>query len=150
MKIIHRNEAVHTSHSRDAALRRLRGVNRWLLAGSAALTGVLTDVAANAFPGHSKRAAAPSAKPHHSSSKALKPPPQAPRPATTARHTTPAPAPAPAEPAEPAAPAESSSPAPAEETPAPAPEAQSETAAPEARREAPAPEPSEPVVSGGS
>jgi hypothetical protein len=145
MKIIHRNEALHTSHSRDAALRRLRGVNRWLLAGSAALTGVLTDVAANAFPGHSKRAATPSAKPHHSSSKALKPPSQAPRPATTAQQTTPAPAPA-----EPAAPAESSSPAPAEETPAPAPEAQTEAPAPETHQEAPAPEPSEPVVSGGS
>jgi hypothetical protein len=41
----------HTSRSRDAALRRLRRVNRWLIAGSATLTGVLTAVAASAFPG---------------------------------------------------------------------------------------------------
>lgn len=32
-------------------LRRLRHANRWLIAGSAALTGVLTAVAASAFPG---------------------------------------------------------------------------------------------------
>ncbi len=41
----------HTPRSRDAALRRLARANRWLLAGSAALTGVLTAVAASAFPG---------------------------------------------------------------------------------------------------
>ena len=42
---------LHTSRSRDAALRRLRRANRWLIAGSATLTGVLTAVAASAFPG---------------------------------------------------------------------------------------------------
>src|SRR5690349_3919090 len=41
----------HTTHTRDAALRRLSHANRWLIAGSVALTGVLTEVAANAFPG---------------------------------------------------------------------------------------------------
>jgi hypothetical protein len=40
-----------TSDSRDAAMRRLSRANRWLIAGSVALTGVLADVAANAFPG---------------------------------------------------------------------------------------------------
>jgi len=42
----------HTPRTRDAALRRLRSVNRWLIAGSAALTGLFTAVVANAFPGH--------------------------------------------------------------------------------------------------
>ena len=37
--------------SRDAALRRLTRVNRWLIAASVTLTGVLTEVAAQAFPG---------------------------------------------------------------------------------------------------
>ena len=41
----------HTTHARDAALRKLRRLNRWMIAGSIALTGVLADVAANAFPG---------------------------------------------------------------------------------------------------
>ncbi len=41
----------HTSRSRDAALRRLSRANRWVIAGSATLTGVLTAVAASAFPG---------------------------------------------------------------------------------------------------
>jgi hypothetical protein len=42
----------HTPRTRDIALRRLTSVNRWLVAGSAALAGVFTAVAANAFPGH--------------------------------------------------------------------------------------------------
>ena len=40
--------------TRDAALRRLHRVNRWLIAGSVALTGVFAEAAASAFPGHSK------------------------------------------------------------------------------------------------
>jgi hypothetical protein len=40
-----------TSHTRDTALRRLSRANRWLIAGSVALTGVLSEVAANAFAG---------------------------------------------------------------------------------------------------
>jgi hypothetical protein len=37
--------------ARDAALRRLTRVNRWLIAGSVAVTAVLAEVAAQAFPG---------------------------------------------------------------------------------------------------
>ena len=44
----------HTTHTRDAALRRLSHINRWLVAGSIILTGVLADAAANAFPGKTK------------------------------------------------------------------------------------------------
>jgi hypothetical protein len=40
-----------TPRARDASLRRLGRINRWLIAGSVALTGVLADVAANAFGG---------------------------------------------------------------------------------------------------
>lgn len=47
MKRIHR----HSTGTRDAALRRLTSANRWLIAGSIALTGVLSEVAAQAFPG---------------------------------------------------------------------------------------------------
>lgn len=43
---------LHHPRTRDVALQRLKSLNRWLIAGSAALTGVLTAVAANAFPGH--------------------------------------------------------------------------------------------------
>src|SRR5271168_5403752 len=48
----------HTIKARDAALRRLARVNRWLIAGSIALAGALTEVAAQAFPGRSTSAAA--------------------------------------------------------------------------------------------
>ncbi|HUN79238.1 MAG TPA: hypothetical protein VMU32_09975 [Solirubrobacteraceae bacterium] len=41
----------HTTRTRDAALRRLSQANRWLLAGSAALTAAFTAAAATAFPG---------------------------------------------------------------------------------------------------
>ena len=41
----------HSTHARDSSLRRLSVVNRWLIAASVTLTGVLTDVAAHAFPG---------------------------------------------------------------------------------------------------
>jgi hypothetical protein len=86
----------HNTHTRDAALRKSRRINRWLIAGSITLTGVLADVAANAFPGktvkaaatskgkssssHSKRSSA--ASPSTSSTQPLKPPAQAPQ-ATT-------------------------------------------------------------------
>jgi hypothetical protein len=43
----------HGSQTRDAALRRLGRANRWLIAGSVTLTGVLAEVAAQAFPGKS-------------------------------------------------------------------------------------------------
>ena len=48
----------HTPATRDAALRRLARAKRWLLAGTAALTGVLAAVAAGAFPGKSVNGAA--------------------------------------------------------------------------------------------
>lgn len=38
---------------RDASLRRLNRINRWLIAGALTLTGVLSGVAAQAFPGGS-------------------------------------------------------------------------------------------------
>ncbi len=50
----------HTTHTRDAALLRLSRINRWLVAGSIVLTGVLADVAAQAFPGKTKRSSASS------------------------------------------------------------------------------------------
>lgn len=90
MKVIHRNHSIHTGHTRDAALRRLRQANRWLLAGSAILTGVLTDAAANAFPGHTiakgaraKTAAARGRVAH----KPLSAPAQAPQASTGATST---------------------------------------------------------------
>ena len=52
---------IHTTHTRDAALRQLSHINRWLIAGSVLLTGVLTEAAANAFPGRRSSAAQPPA-----------------------------------------------------------------------------------------
>ena len=143
MKIIHRNDAVHTPGTRDAALRRLARANRWLIAGSAALTGILTDVAANAFSGHTV-STGKRAHPHREH-KPLSPPRQAPKPATTQQE---APPPAAAtQPAETPAPSEAT-PAPAEEAPAPV----EETPRPEAHEASPPPpeEHPEAVVSGGS
>jgi hypothetical protein len=142
MKIVHRNHAIHTSRSRDAALRRLTSTNRWLIAGSAVLTGLLTDVAANAFSGHTKQSSpAGSAKHHAAKHKPLQPPRQAPRATTTQ--------------AAPQAPAETTPQEPAAPTQEAAPEAQRSEASPEAEAQAPpeaapAPESSGPVVSGGS
>jgi hypothetical protein len=129
---------IHTTHTRDAALRELNRITRWLIAGSVVLTGVLSDVAASAFSGRStkhgtniKSAAAHAHEAHKrstgTSTSALKPPAQAP---TTSAEQPSAPEPAP-------------EPAPAHEaTPEPAP---AHEATPE-----PAPEESGPVVSGGS
>ena len=44
--------------ARDAALLKLGRVNRWLIAGSVLLTGALSEVAAQAFPGKTVKAAA--------------------------------------------------------------------------------------------
>jgi hypothetical protein len=150
MKSIKPNHVPHTVRTRDAALRRLGRTNRWLIAGSAVLTGVLTDVAANAFPGHTVRKATSSgASRAHTKHKPLAAPAQAPKPATTSTERAPQPA-APAEttPAETQPPTAESSPAP-QATPEPAPA--EETPAPAAPEPAPrAEEPSAPVVSGGS
>ena len=43
--------------ARDSALRRLSRTNRWLIAASVALTAVLAEVAAQAFPGKTIAAA---------------------------------------------------------------------------------------------
>jgi len=82
------SQQAQTTRTRDVALRRLAHVNRWLIAGSAALTGAFTAVAAGAFPGRTAKPAtanlatrtsnAKRARTHHASS-ALKPPTTAPR-----------------------------------------------------------------------
>jgi hypothetical protein len=154
VKTIHRNQNIHTPGTRDAALRRMARTSRWLLGGSVALTGVLTDVAANAFPGHAKpktgsAKASASARSKH---EPLHRPAAAPK--TTTTKTAP---PAATETTTPA-PAEESAAPPAEEraTPEPTQPPAAETAPVEEERSAPAPEtheappPEEPVVSGGS
>jgi hypothetical protein len=150
MKPIRRETIHHDSRSRDAALRRLRHANRWLIAGSAVLTGVFVDLAANAFSGHASSASARSraraGSTHHTATTPLKPPAQAPKPAETQStpQTTETPPPAEEQHAPETSAPEASAPA-HESAPEPAPEAERHEAAPE-----PAPEPSEPVVSGGS
>jgi hypothetical protein len=44
--------------ARDAGLRRVSRLTRWLLAGALALTAAFSAIAAHAFPGHSGRAQA--------------------------------------------------------------------------------------------
>lgn len=158
MKSVNPPSRVPTRHSRDAGLRRLARANRWLIAGSALLTGVLTDVAAQAFPGHkapSRREGAARAADRAHAHHALRAPSATPKAAT--RQTTQT-APAPAE-----TQTETQAPAPAEVEQAPAPVEEAHTATPEAATQpppaetheeapAPAPEPAPeaPVVSGGS
>jgi hypothetical protein len=138
----------HTTHTRDAALGKLRRINGWIIAGSVALTAVLSDVAANAFPGKTIKASSSKSRGSvkHSSTtstapaKPLAPPSQAPEASAPSQ-----------EPQE--SPSQQSAPSPEAQQATPAPEAQpSETqqAAPEAPREEAAPESSPPVVSGGS
>lgn len=133
-----------TARRRDAGLRRLRIANRALIGAAVVFTGLLSDVAANAFPGHKRRVvstpattdgaqtpapatAATHHRRHHARHHhALRRPAQAPSSSQTPT-TTSAPAPAPATTSAP--PATTS--AVPQSTPAPAP--------------APAP-----VVSGGS
>ena len=147
MKPLRRDPIRHTSRSRDAALRRVRNTNRWLIAGSALLTGLFADLAASAFAGHASNAAGASrrATGGHTATKPLKPPAQAPkarRPALRLAEHAKRRAPAEEAPAEERAP----------ETSEPVEEAAPETA-PEAAPEvesAPAPAEEPPVVSGGS
>jgi hypothetical protein len=120
---------IHTIHTRDAALRELGRLNRWLVSGSLVLTGVFAEAAAHAFPGKkikpaSASGANSSARRHtpanSSTTHPLQPPAQAPQ-ATAESHSS-------------------------TTKSAPAPEAAlSQEAAP-----APEPEASAPVVSGGS
>lgn len=151
MKPIRRNTIPHDSRTRDAALRRLRRTNRWLIAGSAVLTGLFVDLAASAFSGHASNAAARSQthskSSQHTSTQSLKAPEQAPKPAET--QSTEAPPPSEQERAPESSAPESSAP----ESSAPEPSAPAQEPAPAETHESapePAPEPSEPVVSGGS
>ncbi len=52
---------VSTPDRRDAGLRRLRTLNRVLIGAAVAGTGLLTDVAAHAFPGHKRNVTATAA-----------------------------------------------------------------------------------------
>lgn len=70
---------IHTTHTRDAALRQLRRANSWLIAGSVALTGAFTAAAASAFPGRKTTSATKAGEAERSSGKALSPPSSAPR-----------------------------------------------------------------------
>jgi type IV secretory pathway VirB10-like protein len=131
----------HSTHTRDSSLRKLNIINRWLIAASVILTGVLTDVAAHAFP--DKKPAHPggkatsrhsqqhSAKAHSSTpSRKLQPPAQAPE----AQAESPA----------------VRQPAPGEESAATSQAAPEVAQEPAPAREAPVEEPAAPVVSGGS
>jgi hypothetical protein len=150
----------HATHDRDNSLRRLSRVNRWLIAASLTLTGVLTEVAAHAFPSSAagsgaapahakhKRQRAHNSRPatHHApSTSALKPPAHAPEASESG-----------AEPSGEVT-SEPSAEATHEAVPEAAPPAEGSAPAPEAAPEVqPAPEPtheteaSTPVVSGGS
>jgi hypothetical protein len=122
----------HTTRTRDAALRELRRLDRWLIAGSIALTGMLADVAANAFPGKTIKAS--TSKPKAASGQSS---------GSSAKSSQPLKPPA-------AAPEASQESSPSRETRESAPPQES-APAPEASMEAtPSPEPSAPVVSGGS
>jgi hypothetical protein len=153
-----RTHRPHNTHARESSLRKLTRINRWLIAGSVALTGLFVEAAAHAFPGKSSARTAAAAKHAHAHAhahhhdhtshssthtQALNPPAQSPQ-ATTESSA----------PAEPTAPQE---PAPSEEAPheaAPAQESAPVEPAPEPQathESAPAPaEEAPPVVSGGS
>jgi hypothetical protein len=88
---------IHTTHTRDAALRQLHRINRWLIAGSVVLTGVFADAAAHAFPGRTtktataskvKRSGAHTSAPHTTTTHSLQPPNDAPQ-ATTESSSSP-------------------------------------------------------------
>ncbi|HWX97365.1 MAG TPA: hypothetical protein VNZ01_11000 [Solirubrobacteraceae bacterium] len=146
----------HSTNARDAALQRLRRTNRWLIAGSVVLTGVLSDVAANAFAGKTIKAGANAKKSGGSSSagssrvkaQPLSPPAQAPQGSTTteappSQESSQA---APSQESQQSAPESSQQPAPSQESQQPAP---SQEAAP-SQQAAPSQEAAPPAVSGGS
>jgi hypothetical protein len=158
MKGLHR----HSSNTRDAALRRLTRANRWLVAGSITLTGVLAEVAAQAFPGKKLSSAGAATVQGGATSRerhppdapeALHPPEQAPQAsgeASSESPTTPQATPesqasqGTSPPAE-SAPPSSESPPPSSESAPPA-----EAPAQPARPESPTREEAPPVVSGAS
>jgi hypothetical protein len=148
----------HSTHARDAAMAQLSRVNRWLVAGSVVLTGVFAEIAANAFPGHSKRSAAHGAAGSQSRSQGtttnpapLQSPEQTPGSAERAPGSE-----SPAGEAQSSPPTEAPSgqgeagAAPSEPQPAPETPRASETPPAESTPREPAPEASGPVVSGGS
>lgn len=151
------------SNARDTALRRLGRANRWMIAGSVALTAVFSEVAASAFPGR-KTAGAGHARTGSKSSGsagALKAPSEAPKSSTTPEVSPSQEAP-PAQ--ESSAPKESSEPSPSQEAAPSREAAPTQESAPPAeetapvKESAPTPEPAPapvqesapPVVSGGS
>lgn len=152
----------HSTNLRDAALRRLGRLNRWLIAGSVALTAVFADIAANAFPGKTlkttgaSKGKAPNGSAAKTSTQAVKPPvhpptatpeggaePPSSSESTPSQQSTPAQEPAPSRESAPP-PAES---APQESAPPPAESTPSQETAP---TPAPAEQQAPPVVSGGS
>ena len=131
--------------ARDSALRRLSRTNRWLIAASVALTAVLAEVAAQAFPGKTiaatrTRQTSPGARAggrSEGSPGALRPPSQAPQAAPEAGGE------------EGAGSAPGQEPAPSQQS-APSQEAAPNQEAVPSQEPAPPAEPSAPVVSGGS
>ena len=152
---------IHTN-AREAALRKLSRVNRWMIAISVALTALFSEVAANAFPGRKTTTGTgshSSGRPSGSTS-ALKAPSEAPRSSTTPE-ASPSQEVPPAQESKAGSsePSHSQEPAPAQEpapesTPSPqtTPEKEPESTPAPAPEPAPAPtqESSPPVVSGGS
>jgi len=133
-----------TPARRDAGLRRLRALNRILIGAAVLASGLLTDVAAKAFPGHKRTVRTAPALPASAHTPARHRPHHARRHRHAARHRLSAPAQAPA--------ATTPTPAaPAATTPAPAAPATTTAAPPPptATQAAPTPAPA-PVVSGGS
>lgn len=155
-----------STNARDAALHRLRRLNRWMIGGSVALTAVFGEIAASAFPGKTVKVGGSSkAKAGRTggastktSTAPVKPPVQP--PTATPESATPESSthePAPAQESSPSGEAGASQEAPANESApsresAPAQESTPSTESPPARETAPtpAPEQSAPVVSGGS
>jgi outer membrane biosynthesis protein TonB len=140
--------------ARDAALQKLRRVNRWAIAGSVALTGVLSEAAAQAFPGKTVHtgAAANSGQAQRGANKSsgssttspgpLRPPEQAPQ-ASPESEPQESQESAPAQ-----TPSESNPSTPSQESTPSQPAQESTPAAP--AQEAAPPQESAPTVSGGS
>jgi hypothetical protein len=147
---------IHTTHTRDAALLKLKRVNRWLIMGSIVLTGVLADVAASAFPGKTKTTAKGATGTHRHTKKSdpvgvLAPPAKAPESApnsSSGEGSADPPSEGSAGEGSSAGESPQSSEAPSPET-STAPESSSEAQS-EAQSEEPSAESSGPVVSGGS
>ena len=141
---------IHTTHTRDAALRQLHRLNRWLIASSVVLTGVFAEAAAHAFPGRTtKTTSASKVKQSHARTSV---------PATTTTHPLQPPAHPPQATSESSSSPESTAPsqesAPAQESPPAQESAPSQepttTGETSPTHESSAPEESAPVVSGGS